>query len=94
MSVVDLAAARMARTPHNTGDARCLGCLHKWCAVAPVGVVVLECPSCGLERGRFMGNCLRENAKHWTCNCGNDLFHVTPDGTYCPGCGVWQDFAT
>jgi hypothetical protein len=27
---------------------------------------------------------------HWHCQCGNDLFHATPAGMYCPNCGEWQ----
>ena len=89
MPVIDLAQARADRTPHLGGEAKCLACSHEWAAVAPVGVMVLQCPACSLERGRFTGNVIRAE-KHWTCHCGNDLFHICPEGTYCPACGEWQ----
>lgn len=25
------------------------------------------------------------------CGCGNFLFQVTPEGIYCPRCGVWAE---
>lgn len=87
--VVSLAQHREENTPHNTGDARCLACGHKWIAVAPVGTDWLECSECHLMKGRFIHHCEREGA-HWNCNCGNDLFFITPDGCYCPVCGSWQ----
>ena len=75
--------------PHSSGSAKCLGCGHVWAAVAPVGVTWMECPSCGRKRGYFVGAHLREDSLHWRCNCGNDLFYVTPEGFYCPNCGAW-----
>lgn len=77
--------------PHLTGRARCLGCKHEWEAVAPVGPVQLECPACGLVRGRFIYNVMHDG-DHWHCKCGNDLFRIMPDGTYCHACGTWQEF--
>jgi len=81
----DIAEAK----PHAAGRARCLDCRHEWQAVAPVGVRWLECPSCSLERGRFIAQHEREGP-HWYCGCGNDVFQVMPAGVYCPNCGVWQ----
>lgn len=86
-AVIDLAEYR----PHSEGKARCLDCGHAWEAVAPVGVTWMECPMCGLMRGRFVWSHLREGALHWRCDCGCDLFYVTPDGSYCPNCGAWTD---
>lgn len=86
---IDLAAWKEENTPHLSGKALCLACRHEWAAVAPVGTVWLECPSCTLSRGRFVNAVEREGA-HWHCACGNDLFYATPDGFYCPNCGVWQ----
>ncbi|HSX21491.1 MAG TPA: hypothetical protein VLE97_01800 [Gaiellaceae bacterium] len=85
-NVVSLADRR--KDPHSSGEAICLDCKHTWAAVAPTGTVWLECPGCGLTRGRFRYQHERTGAAHWTCKCGNDLFHVTPDGYYCPNCGV------
>lgn len=89
MSVIDLNQARADRTPRLAGPAKCMACAHTWAAVAPIGTVDLECPACHLDRGRFVGNVTRAGL-HWTCHCGNDLFHICPEGTYCPACGEWQ----
>ena len=89
MTVIDLKQAKQEREPHVSGKARCLACKHEWVAVAPVGVIWMECPACTLERGRFVAQVERDGL-HWHCNCGNDLFHATPDGFYCPNCGEWQ----
>lgn len=75
--------------PYIAGEAFCLDCKHKWAVVAEVGATWLECPVCGLFRGRVKYQCERD-CPHWTCKCGNDLFHVTEDGFYCPNCGAWQ----
>ena len=88
MTVISLAARREENMPHVSGIAICLDCKHEWAAVAPVGVVWLECPSCSLARGRFKYQHERDG-EQWKCNCGNDLFHVKPEGIYCPNCGVW-----
>jgi len=77
--------------PHCTGEARCLDCKHTWAAVAPLGVIWLECPACSLVRGRFV-NYVARGDHYWECNCGNDLFKVTPDFIYCPNCGQEQTF--
>lgn len=52
--IVDLDAQR----PHVAGPAMCLRCEHEWVAVRPLGVVVLECPKCGAERGYNFSNIL------------------------------------
>lgn len=75
--------------PHIVGAAHCIACAHKWTSVAPVGSVWLECPNCKCDKGLMDQPCVRE-LPTWTCNCGNDLFHVTKDGYYCPNCGDWQ----
>lgn len=89
-NVIDFAAAKEDRVPHMSGHARCLACKHEWVAVSPTGTLWLECPECTLLRGRYMYPVVRDAIPHLECNCGNDLFQVTPDGTYCPNCGVWQ----
>ena len=76
--------------PAMSGETRCLACGHEWVAVAPVGTVFLECPSCSLVKGMLKYPCEREG-EHWECNCGNSLFHITPDGVYCPNCGEWAE---
>lgn len=80
-----------AQRPHITGPAKCMCCAHKWQSVAQVGTTELECPKCGTNKGRFINAVVRGDYGHWTCKCGNDLFHVTPAGNYCPNCGIWHD---
>lgn len=89
MPIIDLGQFRAEREPALSGEARCLMCQHEWVAVAPVGTIRLECPSCGGEAGLFK-EAVRRSVPHWQCNCGNDLFHATADGYYCPKCGEWQ----
>lgn len=93
-NIVDFAAAKSARTPHATGDAKCLDCKHKWVATAPVGVVRLDCPECGSTRGQFKyeHNCA-DGDSVFECNCGNSLFKriLRKSGRLhwlCIGCGV------
>lgn len=91
--IINLAQAKQDREPHIEaveGKARCLACRHEWIAVAPVGVVWMECPSCSLERGRYIAQ-IERPGEHWHCNCGNELFFATNDGFYCPNCGTWQN---
>lgn len=76
--------------PHNCGTSRCMACGHEDVTVAPVGVVWMECSACHAQKALFVGACEQQGAAHWTCACGNDLFHVTPEGLYCPNCGAWQ----
>lgn len=85
--VVDLGKWKEENTPHLSGRARCLQCKHEWIAVAPVGTAWLQCPKCECENGRFAAQVQRDGM-HWHCKCGNDLFHITPEGSYCPMCGA------
>lgn len=87
--VVDLADARRARVPHATGAARCMACRHEWVAVVPAGTEWLECPACELVRGRMVFPCMPESSAVFTCNCGCQLFTVTPTGILCPNCAAW-----
>jgi len=75
--------------PYLSGDAHCMSCKHTWVAVCPVGTIWLECPKCGSLKGLMDFKVIRDDAR-WTCNCGNNLFHVTMEGYYCPNCGEWQ----
>ena len=96
MTVISLAEKREESGPHLSGIAICLDCKHEWVAVAPIienEFNWLECPSCGLMKGRFKYHYERDG-EQWECNCGNDLFHVKPKGIYCPNCGQWQEFPT
>lgn len=78
------------QTPHLSGPAICLDCRREWIAVAPVGTTWLQCPSCGLEKGRLRG-ALYEQGTHWHCDCGNELFACSQrHGWYCVSCGAAQ----
>jgi len=77
------------RRPHLSGEAFCILCKAQWVAVAEVGTVWLGCPECGAIKGLLRWPCER-GGQHWHCNCGNDLFHIAPEGVYCPNCGSWQ----
>lgn len=84
--------------PHVAGMAKCLDCRHEWSAVMPfeqktseASLAWLECPSCHLNKGRFMERFDRDVLR-WNCTCGNDLFFVSPDGCFCPNCGDKQTF--
>jgi len=87
--VIDLQAERENRTPHVSGKAHCVRCQHKWVAVAPVGTTWLECPNCQSMMGTYSYR-LEIPGPHFTCSCGNDLFHIHADGAYCPNCGHWK----
>jgi hypothetical protein len=85
-AVLSLAAAREERTPHLHGAAQCIGCQHKWEAVAPVGTVELECPACHLPKGAFVNQVMRGTGR-FVCNCGCDLFRISQTvGPYCANC--------
>ncbi len=87
---VDLNEERANRKPYASGQARCLACQHEWVAVVPLGVYWFECPKCSLMRGRYLYAFNFADQRHWTCGCGNDLFHMLKDGCYCPNCGQVQ----
>lgn len=72
-----------------SGPALCIQCKHTWAAVAPVGVVVFECPSCGTEKGTWRG-VVEPAEDRWECNCGGQLFFVTRSGFDCAKCGTTQ----
>lgn len=78
--------------PHLSGWAQCIECKHRWAAVAPIGTRELECPACGLNKGRFRNVCMPEQTKEiWQCTCGGDLFVVVKsEGYMCANCGLTQ----
>ena len=94
MSILDFAAAKLERTPHAAGQAQCMDCKHEWAAVAPVGVVALDCPQCSSPRGRFKYEfSADEGDALFTCNCGSTLYSrvLRKSGRehwLCTGCGV------
>lgn len=79
--------------PHGTGMALCIACLHEWMAVAPTGTIALECPSCHLHKGRWKFDFYpNEGQMVRSCNCGNQLFYLTPNGHMCANCGTLQEY--
>lgn len=89
--VIDLGKAKEEREPHIRGTARCLECSHQWEAVAPLGTFNLfECPECRTHKGVLTGPFVPE--LRLECECGNQLFFVTPEGYQCPRCGVEDDW--
>jgi hypothetical protein len=86
--IVSLADARADRSPHLSGRAECIGCRHSWEAVAPLGTVQLECPACGLPKGAWACEVVRDD-QVWECNCGGQLFRIAKHcGPYCANCGT------
>jgi hypothetical protein len=77
-------------SPHLSGEAKCNDCGKRWIACAPVGTVFFECPACSSGRGTLVYP-VEMGGYRWKCNCHNNLFHITPDGVYCPMCGSWQE---
>ena len=88
MSVIQF-GKRAEDTPHMSGNARCIGCGHKWAAVTQVGTYSgLECPECRAMKGVMLGLC-EPRGSIFVCNCGNDLFSIHPNGMLCANCGEW-----
>lgn len=85
-----------ANKPQIKGPARCHSCRHTWEAVGLCGdeanVGGLECPGCGLNKGEFTHVAMPEDSTQiFLCGCGYDLFFVTLNGVFCPGCGDRHD---
>lgn len=78
---------------HLEGDARCVCCGHNWVAVAPIGESQLQCPECETFKGVFVNPVVPRHESMWTCDCGCDLFYVSPEGLTCYQCGDEQDFS-
>lgn len=45
---------------HLSGPVICTRCRHKWIAVRPIGTDLLECPSCGANRGASLDTMLHK----------------------------------
>lgn len=71
------------------GIAFCIDCRHEWLAVSEKHEW-LECPECGLIKGRFKYQFEPHADPLWECLCGNNLFFATRAGYFCPNCGKWQ----
>lgn len=78
-----------AEPPSLEGEAGCMVCRKRWQAVAPIGVLRLECPFCGLMQGAWVHSVSPRDPVIWHCGCGNDLFVLPPNGPpMCAACGV------
>ena len=88
-NVISLDDRRLENSPHASGPAVCMGCGHEWQAVIPIPIpAVLECPSCGLEKGTPAGLCEPKGGMVLACGeCDNQRFLVTPNGPFCEMCG-------
>lgn len=75
--------------PHLAGEALCMGCGHRWQAVAPVGAFKeLECSECKRMMGTFTHYCIPGDEHLWTCNCGCMFFTVSFTRIMCVQCGI------
>lgn len=74
-----------AHTPHIAGTARCYQCGHLWEATAPMGTSELECPECQTFLGLWMTPI--QHAVTYECDCGCDVFRLTPTAIHCYRCG-------
>lgn len=72
--------------PHLSGEAICGACGHEWVLVAPVGGQHFDCPKCNRMWGAVKHAIEPETA--WRCNCGEQLFWLTPKGAMCRRCGI------
>ena len=79
---------------HWTGPAKCVGCGHRWVAVAPVGTVWLDCPSCLSPKGHaHHAFAAPDGAAVLVCNtCPSEALeayiHAGRAYVMCMGCGA------
>ena len=84
-NIIDLETARM---PHTSGPAMCIACNHEWIAVAPVGIVGFDCPSCGSARGIRAGHVFDEDENLNCSKCDSFAFGLLRNGNaQCLNCG-------
>lgn len=73
-------------TPHMAGICKCMSCGNEGPGVAPVGTISgLECSVCGRFTVVVKYDCGPETT--FVCNCGCDLFRISPNNTICYSCG-------
>ena len=98
MSTVLPFARRESEAPEvreqpGVGEAFCFSCKHTWTAVVPTGATEFTCPSCERRTGRWCFEFYpNADQKVRECNCGNQLFYLTPDGHLCASCGLYQRY--
>lgn len=87
-NVISLDAARLERSPHTAGRAKCLACGNEETVVAPVGTTEMECAACGMMRSVWMHPFVPEDGTElWMCSCGSQVFALTRRQIFCCGCG-------
>lgn len=71
--VVSLQEWKEENRPHWTGPCVCIECRKEFVAVAPMGVLWVECPDCGLTKGhpKHPFSC-REGEALFVCGCGSE----------------------
>ena len=71
------------------GHFLCMRCKHEWVGERDNDNQLdgFTCPSCELTTGVVRGLHYYSDEKHWTCRCGNYMFHITRERVYCPNCG-------
>jgi len=80
--------------PHATGEAFCMHCKYEWVATAPIGLNErFECPACTSHKGMFKYQFApSDDDELYECNCGNQLFYITPEGHLCANCGIYNEY--
>lgn len=92
MSVVEF-KRKEPEVQHGVGEAFCIACDHRWTAVAPTGTIDLECPNCKSMKGQWaFAFSPEEGQLVRSCDCGNQLFLLTPEGHMCANCGLYQRY--
>lgn len=85
--VVSMAEEKLKRSPHVTGGATCIMCGHKEVAIAPAGVVWMECSICHTMKLVFDLHVGVPGGRTLTCGCDNQLFFILDGVAFCPNCG-------
>lgn len=98
MTVISFQAKKAERDPHWSGKCKCLGCGHEWVGVGPIGVMIVDCPSCNLPKGHIkhlFGP--QEGDSVFQCMCGSEaLTAYYNKGQFrlvCMACGIDQSNA-
>lgn len=91
--ILEFPGRRAEDDQHGSGPAFCLSCNHTWSAVVPMGTTILECPACHRHTGRLKFEFYpSDDQQVRVCDCGNQLFYLTPEGHLCANCGIYQRY--
>ena len=90
-NVIDFAQKKLENSPHLTGNAVCMACLHEWAVVCPLGVYEFECPKCGCLKG-VPKTYIAPKGEVWVCKCGNAFMYIKSGGrVMCANCGFYHE---